>query len=81
MENVGIFYDHGEYLTPIWYTGPLGIVCVHFVYFSRFGMFGPRKIWQPCSVYRQNGVSTFLAKEIDQKLSFRGKLVRNLRPD
>jgi hypothetical protein len=27
--------------------GPFGIVCGHLVYFSRFGMFGPRKIWQP----------------------------------
>jgi hypothetical protein len=26
---------------------PFGIVCVHLVYFSQFGMFGPRKIWQP----------------------------------
>jgi hypothetical protein len=24
------------------------IVCEHRVYISRFGMFGPRKIWQPC---------------------------------
>jgi hypothetical protein len=31
MENVGIFNDHLEYFM---------------VYFSRFGMFVPRKIWQ-----------------------------------
>jgi hypothetical protein len=24
-----------------------GIVCGHLVYFLRFGMLGPRKIWQP----------------------------------
>jgi deoxyribodipyrimidine photolyase len=24
-----------------------GKVCDHLVYFLRFGMFGPRKIWQP----------------------------------
>jgi hypothetical protein len=24
-----------------------GIVCVNLVLFSRFGLFGPRKIWQP----------------------------------
>jgi hypothetical protein len=24
------------------------IFCCHLVYFFRFGMFGPRKIWQPC---------------------------------
>jgi hypothetical protein len=35
----------------IWYNlWPFGIVCIHFVYFSRFGMFGPRKIWQPWRV-------------------------------
>jgi hypothetical protein len=38
----------------IWYNiGLFGIVCGHLVYFSRFGMFGPRKIWQPC-LRRQN---------------------------
>jgi hypothetical protein len=26
---------------------PFGMVCGHLVNFSRFGMFGPRKIWQP----------------------------------
>jgi hypothetical protein len=32
----------------IWYNlWPFGIVCGHLVYFSHFGMFGPRKIWQP----------------------------------
>jgi hypothetical protein len=25
---------------------PFGIICSHMVYFSHFGMFGPRKIWQ-----------------------------------
>jgi hypothetical protein len=25
----------------------IGTVCGHLVYFSHFGMFGPRKIWQP----------------------------------
>jgi hypothetical protein len=25
-----------------------GKFCEHLVHFSRFGMFGPRKIWQPC---------------------------------
>jgi hypothetical protein len=38
-----------EYFTAIWYNlWPFGIVCSHLVYFSRFGMLGPRKIWQPC---------------------------------
>jgi hypothetical protein len=48
MENDVIFYDHLEYFTAIWYNvWQFGIVCSHLVYFSRFGMFGPRKIWQP----------------------------------
>jgi hypothetical protein len=32
----------------IWYSLRLfGIVCGHLAYFSRFGVFGPRKVWQP----------------------------------
>jgi hypothetical protein len=50
MENVGIFYGHLEYFTAIWYNlWPFGIFCGNLVYFLRFGMFGPRKIWQPWS--------------------------------
>jgi hypothetical protein len=50
MGNVCKFYDHLEDLTAIWYNlWPFGMVCGHLVYFSRFGMFVPRKIWQPCS--------------------------------
>jgi hypothetical protein len=49
MVNVGIFYDHLEYCMAIRYNlWPFGIVCGHLLYFSRFGMFGPRKICQPC---------------------------------
>jgi hypothetical protein len=45
MENVGIFYDHLEYFTAIWYNlWPFSIVCGHLVYFSHFGVFGPRKM-------------------------------------
>jgi hypothetical protein len=48
MENVGIFYGRLEYFTTIWYNLlPFSIVCGHLVHFLRFGMFGPRKIWQP----------------------------------
>jgi hypothetical protein len=48
MENVVIFYDHLVFFTAIWHNvWPFGIVCGHLVYFSLFGMFGPRKIWQP----------------------------------
>jgi hypothetical protein len=48
MLNVSIFCDYLEYFTAIWYTlWPFGVVCGHLVHFSRFGMFGPRKIWQP----------------------------------
>jgi hypothetical protein len=50
MVNVGIFYDHLEYFMATWYNlWPFGIVCGHLLKFSQFGMFGPRKIWQPCS--------------------------------
>jgi hypothetical protein len=31
------------------YVWPFGVVCGPLVYFFRFGMFGPRKIWQPWS--------------------------------
>jgi hypothetical protein len=35
IENVGLFYDHLEYFTVIWYNfWPFGTVCGHFVYFS-----------------------------------------------
>jgi hypothetical protein len=48
MVNVGIFYDHLEYFMAIWYNLWLfGIVCGHLLYFSQFGMFGQRKMWQP----------------------------------
>jgi hypothetical protein len=51
MEKVNIYYDHWEYLWPfgITYGRLLPIVCGHLVYFPHFGMFGPRKIWQPWS--------------------------------
>jgi hypothetical protein len=48
MVNVGIFYDHLENFMAIWYNLWLfGIVCGHLLYFSQFGMFGQRKVWQP----------------------------------
>jgi hypothetical protein len=47
MVNVGICYDYLEYFMAHWYNlWPFGIVCGHLLYFSQFGMFGPRKIWQ-----------------------------------
>jgi hypothetical protein len=37
MENVGIFYDHLEYFTAIWYNLWLfGVSCGHLVYFFPF---------------------------------------------
>jgi hypothetical protein len=49
MENVGLFYDHLEYFMAFCYNlWPFGLVCGHMVYFSHFGTFGPRQIWQPC---------------------------------
>jgi hypothetical protein len=58
MENVSSFYDHLEYFTAIWNNLlPFGIVCGHLVYFSRFGMFERRKIWQPCTPGRCHRLS------------------------
>jgi hypothetical protein len=52
MVNVGIFNDHLEYFTAIAsILQPFGLVCGHLIYFSHFGMFGTRKIWQPCSTW------------------------------
>jgi hypothetical protein len=31
---------------------PFGTVCGHLVYFSHFGIFGPRKIWQPTAALK-----------------------------
>jgi hypothetical protein len=42
------YYDHLEYFTAMLYNlWPFVINCGHLVYFYHFGMFGPRKIWQP----------------------------------
>jgi hypothetical protein len=46
--NVGIFYDHLEYFLAIWYNlWTFGVVCGHLKYFSRVGMFGPKKSGNP----------------------------------
>jgi hypothetical protein len=46
MGNVDIFHDHLEYFMAIWYNlWQFGIVRGHLVYFSHFGMFGPRQTW------------------------------------
>jgi hypothetical protein len=67
MVNVGIFYDHLEYFIAIWYNlWPFGVISGHLLHFSQFGMFWPRKIWQPwfelCVLYTFAGywVSGFL---------------------
>jgi hypothetical protein len=62
MENVGMFFDHLEYF---WYDlWTFGIICGHLVYFSRFGMFGPRKIWQPWITHCQRSLAgSFLLAE------------------
>jgi hypothetical protein len=53
--NMGIFWRALEwkmlvYFRAVWYNihWPFDIVCGHLVYFFRFGMFGPIKIWQTC---------------------------------
>jgi hypothetical protein len=51
MENVVIFLNHLEYFMAIGHNvWRFGIVYGDLVYFSHFGMFGLRKIWQPCCV-------------------------------
>jgi hypothetical protein len=46
MENVVIYSCLSEYFMVTWHNvWQFGIVCGHLVYFSHFGMFGPRKIW------------------------------------
>jgi hypothetical protein len=54
----------------VWYNiWPFGILCGHLVYFSQFGMFGPRKIWQPFS-----GLKKISAGKLNQSLmAFRPK--------
>jgi hypothetical protein len=50
MEKVDILHGLLEYMTAIWYIlWQSVIVCSHLVHISHFGMFGPRKIWQPWS--------------------------------
>jgi hypothetical protein len=39
-------------MTIIYNIRLFGFVCGHLVYFTRIGLFGPRKIWQPCFVVR-----------------------------
>jgi hypothetical protein len=56
MENAGIFHDFAAILYILL---PFYIFCGHLVSFSSFGMFGPRKIWQPrfttSTLYKANG--------------------------
>jgi hypothetical protein len=50
MVNVEKINDLLEYFMGKYYNlGLFGIVCGHLLYFSQFGMFAPRKIWQPWS--------------------------------
>jgi hypothetical protein len=74
IESVVKFCDHLEYFTAIWYNLlSFGIVCGHFVYFFRFGMFWPRKIRQPCGRSLHN---TTRNRCYDLKKSFRRKIWR-----
>jgi hypothetical protein len=84
MKNVANFYGHLEYFSVIWYNlWPFGVVCGPLVNFSRFGMFGPRKIWQPwssssspeeeekkifcCPCVAVNKIAIFITKTISSK--------------
>jgi hypothetical protein len=41
-------FDHLEYfMTTCNILRPIGVIYGRLVYYSHFGMFGPRKIWQP----------------------------------
>jgi hypothetical protein len=52
VENIVI---HHEHFKAIWNNlWPFGIVCGHLVYFPHFGMFGPRKIWQPWPCFKKS---------------------------
>jgi hypothetical protein len=45
MVNVGMFYDHLEYFMAIRYNSwQFGTVRGHLLYFSQFGMFGPKNL-------------------------------------
>jgi hypothetical protein len=50
VENFGIFMTIWNILRPFGkFYGSLVLFRVIWYYFSRFGTFGPSKIWQPCS--------------------------------
>jgi hypothetical protein len=49
MEVVGIFHDNEVRFTALWYILWLFyIFCGNLVYFSLFGTFVPKEIWQHC---------------------------------
>jgi hypothetical protein len=48
------------YFMTIWnILWPFGIECGHLVYFSSFGMFDPRKIWQTWPLYLYVGTYNY----------------------
>jgi hypothetical protein len=50
----------------IWYNlWPLDIVCGHLVHLSHFGIFGPRKIWQPCC---EDGAENLLTRKAENQV-------------
>jgi hypothetical protein len=68
--NLGIIWRALEwkmliYFSDIWFNlRPFDIMFLHFgvvfgplVYFSRFGIFGPRKLWQPWDGARSDQLS------------------------
>jgi hypothetical protein len=51
MENAGVFYDHLEYFTVIWYIlWPFGNVMVIWYIFPRFGKLCPEKSGNPGTI-------------------------------
>jgi hypothetical protein len=61
MENVGIFNDHLEYFTSIWYNSPpFDIVCGHLVYFSVLVCLDQEKPGNPNIKHQQRSLQSIL---------------------
>jgi hypothetical protein len=74
LRQFGIFYGNLVYFMAIWYIlWQFGIFygnLVYFVvYFSPFGMFEPRKIWQPCRQSLFRNESFFFAEKFRSEKS------------
>jgi hypothetical protein len=63
--------------------GRFGRVCDHLVHFSQFGMFGPRKIWQPRCAQKKAAFKSSPAASLNVErcqtklLSYEGRFINN----